>query len=42
MGHPGVREPTNVEVVHPSMLSSLVENLQGSPVFKIDLRCTHF
>ena len=41
MGHPGVREAPNVEVVHPSMLSSLVENLQGSPVFKKDTRHIH-
>ena len=27
MGHPGVRETTHVEVVHPSMLSSFVEYL---------------
>ena len=42
VGHPGVRKPTNVEVIHPSMLSSLVEDLQGSPVFKEDTRHIHF
>ena len=34
MRHPGVRETTDIEVVHPSMLSSLVENLQRGPTFR--------